>query len=124
MAAAPRSMWGRWMAARPMLVEVDGMRKAPIPARLIPALLALLLAACGSAPVSPSARGSIAPQGAPPARPAAGAAHYTVDAARSEVRFLVYKAGAMSAFGHDHVIQARDFKGEVYLAPQFDDSSF
>lgn len=99
------------------------MRKLPIPAYGFPALLALLLAACQSAPVT-TAGGSVAPSGNLPAQPAEGATRYEVDAERSEVRFLVYKAGAMSAFGHDHVIQARHIKGEVYLASKFEESSF
>ena len=95
------------------------MRGIPI----IPAFVAtLLLAACQSAPT--------APQGAAPARtplpslPPAGAVHYIVDPDRSDVRFLVYKAGALSSFGHDHVIAARGIQGDVYVAANFADSGF
>ncbi|HEX7964914.1 MAG TPA: YceI family protein [Gammaproteobacteria bacterium] len=88
---------------------------------LIPLLLfAVALASCRTAPTHP---GSSAPSGEV-GKAAAGAAHYQVDPARSDVRFLVYKAGALSAFGYNHVILAKDFKGDVYLAKDFGDSSF
>ena len=84
------------------------------------AALALLLAACQNVVTAP---GSSAPHGAV-AQPAPGAVHYRVDAGASQVRFLVYKAGPLAAFGHDHTVDARGFSGEVYLAPRFTDSSF
>ncbi len=88
----------------------------------IPAALLALLAACQSAPVAVT---GAAPALAPlPALPPAGAVHYAVDAERSDVRFLVYKAGALASFGHDHVIAARGIQGDVYLAPVFTDSGF
>ena len=95
------------------------MRSRPF----IPALLgSLLLAACQSAPVAVK---TTAPALAPlPALPPAGAVHYAVDGSHSDVRFLVYKAGALSSFGHDHVIAARGIQGDVYLAPVFSDSGF
>ena len=94
------------------------MRKLFVP--LYMATLALLLAGCHTVPAVP---GSSAPSGEV-TKPASGAAHYSVDAEHSEVRFLVYKAGALSAFGHDHTVDAHGFKGEVYLAATFTDSSF
>lgn len=98
------------------------MRKHSIPL-LAAALLAALLAACGSAPTR-STGASTEAKGELPKQPAAGAVHYAADPTKSDVRFLVYKAGALAAFGHDHVVQARDFKGDVYLAKDFGDSSF
>lgn len=88
----------------------------------IPLGFALLLAACQTAPVSVGA-GSAAPTLPLPA-PAAGAVHYSVDPARSDVRFLVYKAGPLAAFGYNHVIRARGIQGDVYLASDFAASSF
>ena len=91
--------------------------------RFIPAVLFFLgLAACQTAPVAPGAA-SVAPTTPLPA-PAVGAARYVVDPARSEVRFLVYKAGALSAFGYNHVIRARGLAGDVYLADDFSASTF
>jgi polyisoprenoid-binding protein YceI len=98
------------------------MRKLSIPL-LAAALLAALLAACGTAPTR-STGASTEARGELPSQPAAGAAHYAVDPDKSDVRFLVYKAGPLAAFGHDHVVQAKDFKGEVWLASDFTASSF
>ena len=93
------------------------MRKPFVPLYVV---TLLLLGGCHTVPTHP---GSSAPSGEI-AKPAAGAMHYGVDADHSEVRFLVYKAGALSAFGHDHTVDAHGFKGEVYLASSFADSSF
>lgn len=95
----------------------------------IPLLLAtlatcssVLLTACQTAPAAVSAA-------APatillPPLPVEGAAHFAIDAGRSDVRFLVYRAGALASFGHDHVIQAKDMSGDVYLAQDFQASGF
>lgn len=89
---------------------------------LLAALLsALLLAACQTAPVTPAA---VAPTAALPALPVPGAIHYALDAEKSDVRFLVYRAGALASFGHDHVIQAKTLSGDVYLAQDFRSSGF
>lgn len=98
------------------------MRKHSIPL-LAAALLAGLLAACGTAPTRTTGASTEA-KGELPSQPASGAVHYAVDPEKSDVRFLVYKAGALAAFGHDHVVQAKDFKGDVYLASDFTASSF
>lgn len=81
----------------------------------------LLLAGCQTTPTKP---GSIAASGVLNTQPAIGSVHYTVDADRSEVEFLVYKAGTFAAFGHNHTVEARGFTGDVYLAPVFKDSIF
>jgi len=83
--------------------------------------LTLLLAGCQTAVVKP---GSSAPAGELRSQPAAGSVHYTVDAQHSEVEFFVYKAGSLARFGHNHTVEARDFTGDVYLAPAFKDSIF
>ena len=94
------------------------MRKLIGPLYLVITLA--LLTGCHTVPTQP---GSTVPSGEV-ARPATGAVHYSVDAGQSELRFLVYKTGALSAFGHDHTVDAHGFKGEVYLASSFTDSSF
>jgi polyisoprenoid-binding protein YceI len=99
------------------------MRRAYIPfyVALDLAGLLLLLAGCQTTPTKP---GSTAAVGALPSAPAAGSVHYTVDAAHSEVEFLVYKAGSFAAFGHNHTVEVHEFTGDVYLAPAFKDSIF
>lgn len=79
-----------------------------------------LLAAC--APMVP------APTVAPPPRPsdfpidvyrsaaARGDAVYRIDSARSVVVIRVYRGGALSRFGHDHVVASRDVDGFVLRA--------
>jgi hypothetical protein len=59
-----------------------------------------------------------------PPLPVPGAAHYVIAAGRSDVRFLVYRAGALASFGHDHVIQAKEMLGDVYLAQDIQASGF
>ena len=88
---------------------------------IVPACIAALslLAACQT--VTTAVRQG-APNGAD-STPAPDAVRYTVDVGHSELRFLIYKAGALAAFGHDHTVDAHGFTGEIYLAPQFDASS-
>lgn len=100
------------------LIMVQDMRSS----LFIPVVLVALLAACQSTPVGVTGTAPSLP--ALPSLPPAGAVHYAVDSNRSDVRFLVYKAGALSSFGHDHVIAARGIQGDVYVAPVFTDSGF
>lgn len=39
--------------------------------------------------------------------------HYRIDDQRSDVRILVFKKGLLNVFGHNHVIRAAQFQGEV-----------
>lgn len=84
-------------------------------------LAGMLLAACQTAPTTTPAAQALA---ALPALPVQGSAHYVIDAKLSDVRFLVYRAGALASFGHNHVIQAKDIRGDVYLADDFLASGF
>lgn len=99
------------------------MRNAAIPFYVASALagLALLLAGCQTTPAKPA---SSAPTTALPSKPAEGSVQYTVDGTQSEVLFLVYKAGALAKFGHNHTVEAHALQGDVYLAPAFKDSIF
>jgi polyisoprenoid-binding protein YceI len=100
----------------------DIMSKKFIPP-LLAALLgcsAVLLSACQTAPVAVSAAATTPL----PPLPMEGAAHYVIDANLSDVRFLVYRAGALASFGHDHVIQAKELSGDVYLTQDFQASGF
>jgi len=40
---------------------------------------------------------------------------YVVDAAQSDLHWLVYKAGALSRFGHNHTVAAGDLNGNVVV---------
>jgi polyisoprenoid-binding protein YceI len=53
--------------------------------------------------------------------PAAGT--YRIDSSRSELRLLVYRAGALANLGHNHVISNRGVNGTIVVAPMFADSS-
>jgi hypothetical protein len=85
--------------------------------------LVLFLAACGA----PRPRHAV-PQNesAPVAAPAAPlpAAAYRIDASRSELRILVYRAGALARFGHNHVLVNRSIQGSVNLANPASASQF
>ncbi len=74
------------------------------------AAVALALAACGPVGRAPPPAERIAP---PPV--VAGAVHYRIDAARSEVRILVYRAGPLARLGHSHVLLVRGLEGELWL---------
>jgi len=69
----------------------------------------------------PSAPAALAPL---PELPVAEAEHFTVDAAASDVRMLVYRGGPLARYGHHHAIRAMHVTGDIYLAPDFHDSGF
>ncbi|MGH8280861.1 MAG: YceI family protein [Gammaproteobacteria bacterium] len=79
-----------------------------------------LLAACQTAPVikPPPA---LAPL---PLLVTQNATHYSIQSALSDVRFLVYRAGPLAGFGHNHVIQATHIQGDVYLGANLQHSGF
>ena len=90
--------------------------------RLRLAALVALLAACAT-----PAEFRALPADTTPLRPPAAASQatrYTVDAERSEIRFLVFRDGPLSALGHNHVIQAKGVVGEIDLAAEFAQSRF
>jgi hypothetical protein len=84
--------------------------------------LALLLAACGglkprhAAPPSPEE--SVSRPGSPPGR------IYHVDEKQSELRVLVYRAGPLGRFGHNHVIVNHAIRGVVSVADGAGESVF
>jgi len=80
--------------------------------------LGLLLTACNV----PQPR-QAPPTSAPAAQPAAGRA-YRIDTSRSELRVLVYRAGPLARFGHNHVMVNRAIQGSVSLAEPPSASSF
>ena len=87
------------------------------------AILVCTLVACSS--VRPRAPGPQAP--APPeagllSLPAPGT--YRIDSADSELRLLVFRAGALANLGHNHVMTNRSVSGLVQIAGSVSDSSF
>jgi YceI-like domain len=74
--------------------------------------LALLLVACGvprprpAQPQNPAAP-AVTPNAPPSER------SYLIDADRSELRILVYRAGPLARFGHNHVLVNRAIHGTV-----------
>jgi polyisoprenoid-binding protein YceI len=49
--------------------------------------------------------------------------NYSIDSAKSKVEINVGKEGAFKAFGHDHVITAKEVSGQVQFDPQKIDQS-
>ena len=93
-----------------------GHGAANIAVRYLAVLFSLALAACGAthprppAAPAPTAIPSAAGKATAQAPPGEGA-HYRIDASRSELRVLVYRAGAMASFGHNHVIASHAVEG-------------
>jgi polyisoprenoid-binding protein YceI len=87
------------------------------------AFLALVLASCGTVRQRP---------GPPPKRnpppeilqslPAAGT--YKIDTGQSELRLLVYRAGALANLGHNHVMVNRAVSGSIVVGADLSASSF
>ena len=51
-----------------------------------------------------------------------GADVYRIDPQTSDVRLLVYRDGALSTFGHNHVVSLKDFTGTIHLQPKLGQS--
>jgi polyisoprenoid-binding protein YceI len=87
------------------------------------ALFLLLLAGCQTAPeyspATPPASGSL-----PPAAAAEQAVRYVIVPELSDIRFLVFRAGALARLGHNHVVEAKNIRGEIRLARDIRQSSF
>jgi len=92
--------------------------------RLCIAAAALALLSCAVPKPHPSAPpgGPQTPQTSATRLPPAGT--YRIDSSRSELRLLVYRAGALANLGHNHVILSRGVNGSIIVAPTLDASSF
>lgn len=53
-----------------------------------------------------------------------GAAVYAVDAEKSTLAILVYRAGTLARLGHNHVMTANKLAGQAWIHPQFEKSGF
>ena len=73
-------------------------------------LIASCLTACQTTKVRPAA-----PAPAAPLVSTAGARHYRVDSAASELHILVYRGGPMAHLGHNHVLSSPSVEGDIYL---------
>lgn len=83
----------------------------------------LAIAGCQSMPMTPSethAPGRVIVAEAAPVN----AVRYAIISELSDVRFLVLRAGPLARLGHNHVIQARNMRGEIRLAEDMRRSTF
>jgi hypothetical protein len=76
--------------------------------------LASLLAACGA--LQPRHPAQPIPPSPPGVEVPLPGKSYTIDAGRSELRILVYRAGPLARFGHNHVLVNRAVRGVVSVA--------
>jgi len=85
-------------------------------------VLSLVLSACAAPP--PRSGQPAVPGGAAPPGPGVipGAAIYRIDAQSSEIRLLVYRAGALANLGHNHVIALHPARGWVAAAEPLSES--
>jgi hypothetical protein len=81
------------------------------------------LAACGAQTVRQPAP-PIPGESARAAASAAAARSYRIDASQSELRILVYRAGPLARFGHNHVMVNRAISGSVDFGDETSASAF
>ena len=88
--------------------------------------LLLAMTGCATQPPIPVGTSGTLPAGPVVATQAApaNAIRYQIDPNLSDVRFLVFRAGPLARLGHNHVIQARNIRGEIRLADDIRRSSF
>jgi len=53
-----------------------------------------------------------------------GANVYAIDRENSTVNILVYRAGTLARFGHNHVMTANKLAGQAWINPEFEKSGF
>ncbi|MGH8179304.1 MAG: YceI family protein [Steroidobacter sp.] len=83
-------------------------------------LIALLLAGCPRPIRTPEEP----PAPADTAADTRGAAVYGVNSRNSEIHILVYRGGALSRLGHNHVITSKSVSGRAWIHPTFAKSGF
>lgn len=86
---------------------------ASVPGLLGAILVVGILTSCATRQVAPPAPGQAAAPGVLPS-PLRGR-RFEVISARSRLTVLVYRAGALAALGHNHVVSCRCLSGAVYL---------
>ena len=90
--------------------------------RIAAAVLVLSLSACAAPRPRPVAPPPIQPFSSLQALPPAGS--YRVDPQNSELRVLVYRAGALGNLGHNHVLVNHAVSGVVQVGDSISASSF
>lgn len=91
--------------------------------RLATVVLLLCLAACAAPRPRFAAPQRPVPRGAGlQALPSPG--KYRIDSDNSELRLLVYRAGALAGLGHNHVMVNRSISGFVQIAPNIAATAF
>ena len=89
------------------------------------ATILIVLSGCQVSPPEAKEGTLIEPGLSPvPALPIAGANHYRINSAQSEIRILVFRGGPLAKFGHNHVMLARQITGDVYQATTLHSSAF
>jgi polyisoprenoid-binding protein YceI len=81
------------------------------------------LAACGAPRPRPAAP-QTPNQPAPSLQSLPAPGSYRIDSSKSELRVLVYRAGALARLGHNHVLVSRAVSGSVQVAATLSASSF
>lgn len=97
-----------------------GRHHTPSRTRRFALLLPLVLAACQVAPPREAAIHAPTPRAA---APLPAGERFVVDPQASEIRLLVYRAGPLARFGHDHVIVGR-VQGEIRAGASAAESGF
>lgn len=80
---------------------------------------ALTLTACAPSPVKTPGRAPVLP-----ARMVPGAVHYRVVQDSTLVYARVFRGGSLARLGHNHIIEFKDLRGEIYLADPVGRSRF
>lgn len=118
-ASAPQ----RWVVLRRVMeFKLKAMSRGCKVRALTMLFLACALPGCPTRPPPPPAE----VRGAPPAQPAAPhvGKPYDVAAAESLLTVLVYRAGALAAAGHNHVIASHTLAGTIYVPDDVRQASF
>lgn len=107
-----------------------GMTRCERPQRLARVAIlcsALLLTACPPHRPPPPQE-PVPVESGPPAPPAVpqqqGITTYEVDPEASSVHILVYRAGALARFGHNHVLSVQELRGQIWTHASLSKSGF
>lgn len=109
------------MADQPRIDQVPSMLRRRLAIFFGLALLGLL--GCQTQP-EPRGNDLRSGGGVLPGEFVADAVRYEVLPDLTDIRFLVFRAGALARLGHNHVVQARQVRGEILVAPEMRRSRF